>query len=123
MRQPDIEIYLKDADLAAVSAWLNQALGALDEWQARGQTFKSRAAGIALTWLPNAVGKWHSLLLDSDATPWATDRDCAEAACTALGVEIRCAPGGWSEEEGEEDADRWLRITAEGVSEITWRTA
>ena len=27
-----------------------------------------------------------------------------------------------SEEQGEEDADRWLKVTAEGVAEITWRT-
>lgn len=123
MRQPDIEIYLKDAELDAVSAWLTSALGDCADWQQRGQTFKSRAGGIPLTWLPKAVGKWHSLLLESDATPWATDRDCAVAACAALGVEVRCAPSGWSEGEGEEEADRWLRITAEGVSEITWRTA
>lgn len=122
MRQPDIEIYLKDAELDAISAWLSAALGDCGEWQARGQTFKTRAGGIPATWLPKAVGKWHSLLLESDATPWATDRDCAEAACAALGVEVRCAIGGWSEDESDEAADRWLRITSEGVSEITWRT-
>jgi hypothetical protein len=26
------------------------------------------------------------------------------------------------EEEGEEDADRWIRISADGEEEITWRT-
>ena len=123
MRQPDIEIYLKDAELPAVTAWLEQAIGPCAPWQTRGQTSKGRAGDIPLTWLPRAVGKWHSLLLESDATPWATDRDCAEAACAALGVEVRCAIGGWSEDESDEAADRWLRVTSEGVSEITWRTA
>jgi hypothetical protein len=27
------------------------------------------------------------------------------------------------EEEGEESADRWIRISADGEEEITWRTA
>ncbi|HHQ3634485.1 TPA: hypothetical protein ACSPTA_005891, partial [Pseudomonas aeruginosa] len=27
------------------------------------------------------------------------------------------------ENQGEEDADRWLRVDAGGVEEITWRTA
>ena len=75
-----------------------------------------------MTWLPKAVGKWHSLLLESDRTPWVDDLACARAACAALAVEVRCAPGSWSEAQGEEDADRWLKVTAEGVSEITWRT-
>jgi hypothetical protein len=27
------------------------------------------------------------------------------------------------EEEGEETADRWMRISADGEEEITWKTA
>ncbi|HHN1929579.1 TPA: hypothetical protein ACRNX9_005870, partial [Pseudomonas aeruginosa] len=38
MRQPDIEIYLKDAEHAAVAAWLEQALGPCGPWQEHGQT-------------------------------------------------------------------------------------
>lgn len=122
MRQPDIEIYLKDADLTAVSTWLGEQLGACAEWAKKGRTFKSEAAGVPLTWLPNAVGKWHSLYLDSDATPWEDDLACARAAHAGLGIEIRCAPGGWQEEEGEEDADRWIKVDAQGEEEIVWRT-
>lgn len=122
MHQPDIEIYLKDAEQDAVTAWLTEAIGPCSDWQARGQTFKCRAGDIPVTWLPKAVGKWHSLLLESDATPWDSDLACAQAAHQALGVEIRCAPGGWDEAQGEEDADRWLKVNADGVSEITWRT-
>ncbi|MGH8352588.1 MAG: hypothetical protein ACRERY_03555, partial [Pseudomonas sp.] len=73
MRQPDIEIYLKDADHQAITTWLSEALGPCTPWQQKGQTFKCRANGIPVTWLPKAVGKWHSLLLESDATPWADD--------------------------------------------------
>ena len=122
MRQPDIEIYLKDADLPALTAWLTDSLGACSEWQTRGQTQKCCAGQIPVTWLCNAVGKWNCLVLDSDQTPWADDLACAQAGYAALGVEVRCAPGTWSEEHGEEDADRWLKVNAAGVTEIQWRT-
>lgn len=122
MRQPDIEIYLKDAELPAVTAWLELAIGPCTPWQTRGQTSQCRAGDIPVTWMPKAVGRWSSLLLASDQTPWEDDLACAKAAFAALGVQVRCAPGSWSEEQGEEDADRWLKVTAEGVSEITWRT-
>ncbi len=122
MRQPDIEIYLKDAELPAITTWLEQAIGPCSPWQTRGQTSQCRAGDIPVTWLPKAVGRWSSLLLESDRTPWEDDLACAKAACAALGVQVRCAPGSWSEEQGEEDADRWLKVTAEGVSEITWHT-
>ena len=122
MRQPDIEIYLRDASQEAVGEWLAEAIGPCSAWQQKGQTFKCNAAGIPVTWLPKAVGKWHFLLLESDATPWADDLACARAAHQALGVEIRCAPGGWQEEEAEEEADRWIRVSADGEEEIVWRT-
>jgi hypothetical protein len=122
MRQPDIEIYLKDAERDAVSAWLEAALGPCSPWRPRGKTFRCEAGDVPVTWLPNAVGTWHSLYLESDATPWPDDLACARDAQAALGVEIRCAPGGWQEDEQDEAADRWLKVTADGVEEIVWRT-
>src|SRR3546814_18715234 len=87
MRQPDIEIYLRDASQEAVGKWLAQAIGSCSAWQQKGQTFKCSAAGIPVTWLPKAVGKWHCLLLESDATPWDDDLACAReigrASCRA----------------------------------------
>lgn len=122
MSQPDIEIYLKDADHTAVAEWLSTAIGPGSGWQKKGQTYKCLFADIPVTWLPNAVGKWHSLFLESDATPWADDLACAKAAFAALNVEVRCSPGSWEEEESDEQADRWMRISADGVEEINWRT-
>lgn len=122
MRQPDIEIYLKDATQEAVTDWLAHALGHLSPWQQKGQTFKCRAGGIPVTWLPNAVGKWHCLLLESDATPWEDDIACARAAFAALGVQIRCAPGTWVEDENDEQADAWIKVDADGEQPIIWRT-
>ena len=122
MRQPDIEIYLKDAEHLAIAVWLREAIGPCTAWQQKGQIWKCQAGNVPVTWLPKAVGKWHSLLLESAATPWADDLECAQAAFAALGIEIRCAPGGWDEAQGDEQADRWMRISADGVEEITWRT-
>ncbi len=122
MRQPDIEIYLRDADQQAVSAWLEQAIGPCSPWRQKSQTFKCNAADVPVTWLPKAVGKWHCLLLESDTTPWADDLACARAAHQALGVEIRCAPGSWQEEEAEDEADRWISVSERGEEEIVWRT-
>lgn len=124
MRQPDIEIYLKDsdADHKQIASWLSEALGACSEWQQKGQTWKCMAGNIPVTWVPKAVGKWNSLFLESDQTPWEDDIACARAAHEALQIEVRCAPGTWTEAEGEEDADRWIRISEDGEEEITWRT-
>ena len=124
MRQPDIEIYLKEAKSGHehVVKWLSEALGPCKPWEKKGQVWKCTAGGIPVTWMPNAVGKWNSLYLESDQTPWDDDIACAQAAFKALNVEVRCAPGSWSEEHGEEDADRWIRISADGEEEITWRT-
>lgn len=122
MRQPDIEIYLKDVEQQAIHAWLTAALGPCSDWQQRGQTFKCQAAGIPITWLPKAVGRWSSLLLESPETPWADDLACARAAHAALHVQIRCAIGGWEEDEDTEEADRWIKVDQDGESEIIWRT-
>lgn len=122
MRQPDIEIYLKDVDQQAVSTWLAQAIGPCTPWQRKGQTFKCHSGAVPVTWLPQAVGKWHSLYLESADTPWEDDLACARAAHAALGVEVRCSPGSWDEDQGEEDADRWLKVSDRGVEEIVWRT-
>jgi hypothetical protein len=122
MRQPDIEIYLKDVNQQAVTDWLTQALGPCSPWQQRGQTYKCRAGDIPVTWIPKAVGKWHSLLLESDATPWDDDMACARAAHASLGVQVRCALGSWQEEESVEEADRWMKVDADGESEIVWHT-
>ena len=117
MRQPDIEIYLKDADVdhKAIAAWLGAALGPCSDWVQKGQTYKCKAGNVPVTWLPKAVGKWNSLYLESDQTPWDDDIACARAAFVALNVEVRCAPGTWVEEEGEESADTWIRISEDGT--------
>ena len=43
-------------------------------------------------------------------------------AYAALGVQVRCAPGTWVEDESDEEADRWIKVDADGETEIVWRT-
>lgn len=54
MRQPDIEIYLKDADVdhKAIATWLGAALGPCSDWVQKGQTYKCKAGNVPVTWLP-----------------------------------------------------------------------
>jgi len=112
-----------DVDHKAITAWLTADIGPCSEWVQRGQTWKCTAGDIPVTWIPKAVGKWNSLCLDSDKTPWDDDIACARAAFASMNVEVRCAPGTWVEEESDEDADRWIRISVDGEEEITWRTS
>ena len=120
--QPDIEIYCKEASLVQLHAWLKSVFEACTEWEKIGQTQRCYCDAVPVILFERAVGSWHCLLFDSPLAPWATDLECAEAACAALGVEVRCAPGGWQEEQGEAVADDWLSVTGEGVKQITWRT-
>lgn len=120
--QPDIEIYLKDCTHEEAWQWLGQVFNECSPWQLRGKTYRCSCDGIQVTWYTKAVGSWHSLLFDSPATPWKNDLECAQAANVALDVEVRCAPGGWEEEQGEQVADDWLKVTSEGVSPFVWRT-
>lgn len=125
MRQPDIEIYVKDADRSAISAWLTSVFDeAACNWQAKGRVSRCQWGAIPVLWFEHAVGKWHSLLFESASTPWANDLQCAQAAAAFLQVNVRCTPGSWQEADGEADADFWLQVSADAsVETITWYTA
>ena len=124
MRQPDIEIYLKDTDRAAISEWLQSALGAPCNWQEKGRVSRCLCANIPVVWFEKAVGKWHSLLLESDNTPWQDDSQAAQAAAAYLQANVRCAPSSWQEADGITDADRWLQVSADGsIETLTWHTS
>lgn len=119
--QPDIEIYLKDANKEQVHEWLQSLFSQCTEWKSKGATYQCTCDGIPFIWYQKAVGSWHSLFIDSPNSPWADDTTCAQAAHSALNVEVRCAPGSWNESDGEEDADRWIKVSAQGVEEFIWR--
>ena len=123
MRQPDIEIYLRDDHVNDLLDWLHQAMGPLTLDEPKGLTQHGALRGdqtIPLMVVRKAAGKWASIWFDSDATPWESDRDCARAVHAAIGHEVRCSVGGWEEADGEADADRWLKVNAEGEAELNW---
>ena len=123
MRQPDIEIYLKEDVLNQLTDWLEQQVGRLDLGPWSGTTRRGTLHGdtaIPLMMVRRAAGKWASVWFDSDSTPWATDLDCARAVAAGIQREVRCSVGGWQEEQGEADADRWMKVTAEGEEEFIW---
>lgn len=124
MRQPDIEIYVKDIDRTAITVWLESILNAPCVWQEKGRVSRCECAGIPVVWFEKAVGKWHSLLLESASTPWADDTECALAAAAALQTNVRCAPGSWQEADGDSNVDQWLSTSADGsVESIVWHTS
>ena len=122
---PDIEIYLKRPDIEALRTWLDARVGV-------GSSAKRGNATILTVGEPafdcvvveNAVkGGYASVWLQSDQTPWPTDRDCAVDAFNALGVETRCSAGPWEEPpaDGEENVTGgWIRFTDSGESRVNW---
>ncbi len=124
MRQPDIEIYLKDEDVdhKAIAQWLGDALGSCSEWKQKGQT--EMHSGHCRRDLAAQSGRQMEQPASGQRSdPVEDDIACARAAFKALNVEVRCAPGTWVEEESDETADRWIRVSADGEEEITWRTS
>ncbi|UAW97690.1 hypothetical protein KEM63_12905 [Halopseudomonas nanhaiensis] len=123
MRQPDIEIYVRDDHVDDLIHWLGREVGDLVLPPGAGLTRKGvihTAQPIPLMIVRKAAGKWASIWFDSDTTPWETDVDCARAVHAATGHEVRCSVGGWTESDGEADADRWLKINDEGEAEFVW---
>ncbi|SDR80185.1 hypothetical protein SAMN05216198_0458 [Halopseudomonas litoralis] len=123
MRQPDIEIYLKEDFLDELIGWLEQHVGRVElgSWAntMRRGTLHGETA-IPLMIVRKAAGKWASIWFESEHTPWATDVDCARAVAAGINREVRCSIGGWQEEHGEANADSWMKVTAEGEEEFVW---
>lgn len=123
MRQPDIEIYLKEDFLDELNGWLEQHVGSIElgSWTntMRRGTLHGETA-IPLMIVRKAAGKWASIWFESEHTPWATDLDCARAVAAGINREVRCSIGGWQEEHGEANADSWMKVTAEGEEEFVW---
>src|SRR5690606_4149341 len=122
-RQPDIESYVNEDFLDELSCWLEQLGGPLHlgEWKGntRRRTLQAEPP-VPLMLVRRAAGRWASIWFDSDATPWATDLEWARAVAAGIQREVRCSVGGWEEEQGEADADRWMKVTVEGEEEFIW---
>lgn len=123
MRQPDIEIYLKEDFLDELNSWLEQHVGRVELGPWAGTMRRGTLHGetaIPLMIVRKAAGKWASIWFESEDTPWATDLDCARAVAAGINREVRCSIGGWEEEHGEANADSWMKVTAEGEEEFVW---
>lgn len=124
MRQPDIEIYLQEDFLDELTSWINQHAGRveLSPWSGtlRRGVLLHEGSRIPLIIVRKAVGKWASIYFESAHTPWASDLDCARAVATGINREVRCSIGGWQEEQGESNADNWMKVTANHHEEFVW---
>lgn len=120
--QNDFEIYLKDSSKEQVWQWLTSVFPACQPWQAKGKVFKCRCGTNLINWYDKAVGSWHALLINHSQAPWQSDLDCAKSASSFLAIEVRCAPIGWQEKDGEKDADLWLKVKANQVESFLWRS-
>lgn len=128
-RFPDIEIYVRAAAPEALLDWLTAVVpeGRLEHAPHRdGHALSARwwpdpaAAPIEVLVVPGAIGRWASLWLQSDRSPWATDLDCAIAASRDLGVEVRCSRSGWIEVAGNEDEPGWWSVREGEPEPLDW---
>ncbi len=121
-RYPDIEIYLAEATVERIDAWLGETLDAAPlkpagkrKWRGQGH---HDGATIPVLLVEGAADGFASLWFDSAATPWPRDADCARDAARALGCEVRCSLGGW---QPGDDPDRFWQVHPDGQeSAIVW---
>ncbi|GAB2780760.1 hypothetical protein GCM10027040_03530 [Halomonas shantousis] len=122
-RYPDIEVYLASVDIGSLEAWLSDALDEMPslvragkrQWRARG---RHDGSSVPVLLVENAADGYASLWFDSAETPWLRDVDCARAAATQLGCEVRCSLGGW---QPGDDPDRFWQVLPDGTEgAITW---
>jgi len=121
----DLEIYIRDLQAGAVSAWL---AGQLDELELDdtdpSSVIRGRATfsgeGLRISLYPGAFGKrFASLVIEGEALPWNSDLDCARSAWRAMAGEVRCSIGSW--EEGDPvEGNKWWRLDDRGEQEVVW---
>ncbi|WP_020406462.1 hypothetical protein [Hahella ganghwensis] len=125
-RFPDIEIYILNTTLESILEWLGTQMSEVSSPIPQGAVLKLSAQfnnqNIPITITPEAAGKkFTSIIFDSDATPWATDLDCAQAAFTFFETEVRCSASSWVEDEAEDAPELWWKVNSQGEKKINWR--
>lgn len=122
----DLEIYIRDTDLAAVTAWLSGHIDKLDmsatalgDKPVKGQGVY-HGSRIRVSVYPGAGGKrYASLMIEGDELPWSSDLECGRSAWQAIGNEIRCSPGDWKDGDPVEE-EKWWRIDERGEQRAVW---
>lgn len=127
MKQPDIEIYVKNATADALLSWLNKSFETAnipDLTEAKlneGQMIKGSVnSTIPLVVTPKAAGKaFTSIWFQSDDTPWPDDLSCAESFLEHHDLEVRCSASTWTEEE-QENEEKWWSLTQDNRKLVRW---
>lgn len=122
----DLEIYIRDIDLAAVTEWLSCHIDKLEvpttpagDKLVKAQGFY-RGSSVRVSVYPHAGGKrYASLMIEGEELPWSSDLECGRSAWQAISREIRCSPGDWKEGEPVED-EKWWRIDERGEQLAVW---
>lgn len=122
--QPDIEIYVKRAEVEDIRRWLENNFIILEQ-KASGDTLKLSMTfdnqPLTCTIFEKAAkGGYVSILFEPNHTPWDTDETCALDAFSFFQLEVRCSVGSWT--ASTEDTGGWYRFTESGKSTVNWLT-
>lgn len=131
MKTPDIEIYVKHADMEILSQWLSKNFAKVEmpshatQVFAKGKAIKSKVynddACSDLLITPKASGKdFCSIWIKNNISHWENDESCARSLLEEADFEIRCSVSGWQEEEEEDQNPQWLLLTRTEQKLISW---
>ena len=130
MKTPDIEIYVKDANMELIEDWLNKHFSMVQLPKHSNEIFKkgkviralvgNNSVNSDLVITPRADEKtFCSIWLKKNISEWENDESCAQSLLKLADIEIRCSASGWSEEE-EVESEQWLLLTREERKLINW---
>ena len=123
IKQPDIEIYVKDTSFNAIQDWLSSVFEPISLPNFSGKPVNINVGispKIPVMLTPSAAGKaFTSIWFQSDQTPWKTDEECAMSFLSINDTEVRCSANSWQEEE-EEQSEQWLSISRNEKRLIQW---
>ena len=123
VKQPDIEIYVKDISFNDIQTWLTNIFEPVTLPSFNGKPVSTNVGAspkIPVMITPNAAGKaFTSIWFQSDQTPWKNDEECAISFLAVNDTEVRCSAYSWLEGE-EEYSEQWLCITRNEKRLIQW---
>lgn len=116
----EIEIYVRDCNVADVLAWAKSRLGDLTRAEAAGDaTVYETPCGPLIITPAIEGGPFVSLWFNTPHTPWRTDVDCARDAARELRCTVRCDPG-QQYPEVPQQSSTFLEIAGEREQLVTW---
>ena len=123
LKQPDIEIYVKNTSFDAIQDWLSSVFGVISLPSFSGKPINvsvGTSPKIPVMLTPNAAGKaFTSIWFQSNQTPWISDEECAISFLALNDTEVRCSANSWQEEE-EEHSEQWLSMSRNEKKLIQW---